>query len=142
MVDVTPGTPGDDASSSLAVRLRRAEAALRDRLLPILSVHGFGMEHWRIIAVVDDEPGIGMSSVAANAVVPAATLTRHMDKLVERGIVQRHVDPTDKRRVVVALSAAGRALAHHLRAAELGSVGRHDAAPQQVHGGTGGLPNR
>jgi DNA-binding MarR family transcriptional regulator len=118
MVDVTPDTPDSIESSSLAVRLRRAEAALRDRLLPILAENGLGMEHWRIIAVVDDQPGIGMRSVAATAVVPAATLTRHMDKLVEHGVVVRHVDPADKRRVVVALSHGGRALAVRLREAE------------------------
>ena len=34
----------------------------------------------------------------------SSTTTRHMDKLAEYGIVTRHVDPADKRRVVVALS--------------------------------------
>lgn len=107
-----------DTSTSLAVRLRRAEAAIRARLLPLLVEHGLSMEHWRIIAVVDDHPGIGMSSVASAAVVPAATLTRHMDKLVELGIVVRHVDPADKRRVVLALSPRGHTLAAELRAEE------------------------
>lgn len=105
-------------STSLAVRLRQAEAAIRDRLLPLLDEHGLSMEHWRIVAVVDDQPGIGMGSLAATAVVPAATLTRHMDKLVELGVVVRHLDAADKRRVVLALSPRGRALATRLRAEE------------------------
>jgi len=109
---------GLDPSTSLAVRLRRAEAAIRARLLPLLVENDLSMEHWRIIAVVGDHPGIGMSSVAAAAVVPAATLTRHMDKLVERGVVVRHVDPADKRRVVLALSRRGQALAARLREEE------------------------
>jgi len=107
-----------DASTSLAVRLRQAEAAIRDRLLPLLVEHGLTMEHWRIVAVVDDHPGIGMSSLASTAVVPGATLTRHTDKLVELGLVVRHVDPADKRRAVLALSPRGRALATRLRAEE------------------------
>ncbi len=107
-----------DASTSLAVRLRQAEAAIRARLLPLLVEHGLSMEHWRIVAVVDDHPGIGMSSVGTTAVVPAATLTRHMDKLVELGVVVRRVDPADRRRVVVALSPRGSALAARLRAEE------------------------
>jgi DNA-binding MarR family transcriptional regulator len=109
-----------DTSTSLAVRLRRAEADVRARLLPLLDDNGLTMEHWRIIAVVDEQPGVGMSSVAADAVVPAATLTRHMDKLVERGIVVRHVDPADKRRVVLALSSRGQDLAARLREEEQG----------------------
>ncbi|RHW25303.1 MarR family transcriptional regulator [Nocardioides immobilis] len=115
-----------DAPTSLAVRLRQAEAAIRGRLLPVLVEHGLSMEHWRIVAVVDDHPGIGMSSVAAAAVVPAATLTRHMDKLVELGLVVRHVDPADRRRVVVALSPRGRDLAALLRAEE--RLAAHPAA--------------
>lgn len=110
--------PNVEMSSSLAVRLRRAEAAIGARLLPLLAEHDLAMEHWRIIAVVDEHPGLGMSRVASSAVVPAATLTRHMDKLVEHGIVLRHVDPADKRRVVVALSPRGHALAALLRAEE------------------------
>ena len=109
-----------DPSTSLAVRLRRAEAEVRARLLPVLDDNGLSMEHWRIIAVVDEQPGIGMSTVASEAVVPPATLTRHMDKLVARGLVVRHVDPADKRRVVLALSPRGQALAARLREAERG----------------------
>lgn len=105
-------------SSSLAVQLRQAEAGIRDRLLPVLAEHGLSAEHWRIIAVVDDHPGVTMSAVATSAVVPAATLTRHVDKLVERALLVRHADPDDKRRVVLALSPAGRSYAGRLRAAE------------------------
>lgn len=106
------------ASTSVAVQLRQAEALLRNRLLPVLAEHDLGMEHWRIIAVVDDHPGIGMTSLAVSAVVTAATLTRHTDKLVERGIVVRHIDSADKRRVVVALSPRGQAFAERLRHVE------------------------
>ncbi len=105
-------------SSSLAVQLRQAEAGIRDRLLPVLTEHGLTAEHWRIIAVVDDHPGVTMSTVATSAVVPAATLTRHVDKLVERALLVRRADPDDKRRVVLALSPAGQSYARRLRAAE------------------------
>ena len=109
-------------SSSLTVRLRQAEAELRDLLLPLLAEHGLSAEHWRIIAVVAEYPGLTMTGVAGSAIVPAATLTRHVDKLVERGLVVRHVDPDDKRRVVLALSPAGDAYARRLLAAEQSSA--------------------
>ena len=105
-------------SSSEAVRLRQAESRLREHLEPRLRRAGLLMEHWRILAVIGDAPGIGMSSVATEAVVPAATLTRHTDRLVELGLVLRHVDPADRRRVVLSLSVRGQALAADLRAAE------------------------
>ncbi|MFC7502980.1 MarR family winged helix-turn-helix transcriptional regulator [Nocardioides sp. CPCC 206347] len=105
-------------SSSIAVQVRQVEATVRDALQPLLDEHGLTLEHWRIIAVIDDEPGLGMSEVAVAAVVPAASLTRHMDRLVERGLVVRRADPEDGRRAVVALSPRGQAYAARLRAVE------------------------
>lgn len=105
-------------ATSLAVQLRQAEAALREAVQPLLDEHAMTLEHWRIVAVVSDQPGLGMSEVATAAVVPAASLTRHMDRLVEHGIVVRRADPDDGRRVVVALSPRGEAWAERLRAAE------------------------
>lgn len=113
-----PAADPEPGTSSAAVRVRRVEAALRSALEPILAEHDLAMDHWRIIAVVDDEPGLGMSEIAAASVVPAASLTRHMDRLVERGIVVRRVDPVDRRRSVLALAPHGRAYAERLRAAE------------------------
>lgn len=115
-----------EARTSLAVHVRQVEARLRDVLQPLLDEHGLSMDHWRIVAVIGDEPGLGMGEIATLAVVPAATLTRHMDKLVERGVVVRRVDPDDKRRSVAALSPRGQEYAARLRAAErsVASAGR------------------
>ncbi len=107
-------------STSRIVQLRQEEAALHERIAPLLAERGLLAEHWRIMAVVDDHPGIAMSTLAASAVVPAASLTRHVDRLVELGVVIRRVDPDDRRRVVVAMSPHGQAYAARLRAAETG----------------------
>ncbi|HJQ06310.1 MAG TPA: MarR family transcriptional regulator [Nocardioides sp.] len=119
-------------SSSAAVRLRQAELQLRQHLDPLLREHHLLMDHWRILAVIGDNPGIGMSSVAAAAVVPAATLTRHADRLVELGLVLRHVDPADRRRVVVSLSPRGQALTAELHDAERRALAPADGAPLTV----------
>ena len=123
-------------TSSVAVRLRQAEAAIRARLVPLLVDNGLSMEHWRITRLIDDEPGIGMNATASAAVVPAATLTRHVDKLVASGIVVRQVDPADKRRVRLALSLRGKGLAVQLRAGERGhGLGMHiGIGPEPVSG--------
>ncbi|MCD4524812.1 MarR family winged helix-turn-helix transcriptional regulator [Nocardioides sp. cx-173] len=128
---MTEGLATAAQTGSIAVQLRRAEAAVRERLQPVLDEHGLSLEHWRILAVVEDTPGLGMSDVGAEAVVPAASMTRHMDKLVEHGLVVRRVDPADRRRAVVALSARGQRLAGRLRRAEGAVVlpeGPHPAA--------------
>jgi len=110
--DAPPGGAG------LSLLLKHADHTIRHRLQPLLDEMDLSLEHWRIMAVLLVQPGLRMSTIADAAVVPAATLTRLMDKLVERGIIVRHVDPADKRRVVAALSPRGKTLALRLRAEE------------------------
>ena len=119
--DVLPTTSleSDDSPSLL---LRRAEHALRMRIQPALDAEGLAFEHWQILAVLLARPGSRMSDIADAAVVPAATLTRHMDRLVERALVVRRIDPGDKRSTVAALSAMGRVLAQSLRELERAGV--------------------
>jgi DNA-binding MarR family transcriptional regulator len=103
---------------SLALLLTQAERSLRRRLDPALAEAGLTFDHWRIMTVLLARPGIRMSAIADEAVLPAATLTRHMDQLVARAMVVRRIDPGDKRRVVAALSPMGEELALRLRADE------------------------
>lgn len=116
--NVTDPTEVGAVDQSWAVQVRRVEAALRTALQPVLDEHDLTLDHWRIISVVEQEPGLTMSEVAHAAVVPPATLTRHVDHLVDRGILLRRMDTEDKRRVVVALSPRGGEYAARLRAAE------------------------
>jgi DNA-binding MarR family transcriptional regulator len=105
-------------AGSLVVLLRSCEDKVRQRLQPLLDEAGLSHEHWRVIALLHEEPGIGMSAIARGAVLPSASATRHVDKLVERGLVVRRIDARDKRRVVTALSPRGMKLAERLLAEE------------------------
>jgi len=129
----------DPRLSSLAVLLRHAENRIRDRLQPALSEAGLTMDHWRILSVLHQCPGLRMTAIATAAVVPNATLTRHVDALVERSLVLRRIDPADKRGVVAALSARGEALVSRLLEEEravaaevLDLVGGADRRPRTV----------
>lgn len=112
------GALADTGTLSLALLFTQAERTVRHRLEPSLAAAGLTFDHWRIMTVLLARPGIRMSAIAEEAVVPAASLTRHMDHLVERAMVVRRVDPNDKRRVVAALSPTGDELARRLRAEE------------------------
>jgi DNA-binding MarR family transcriptional regulator len=87
---------------------------LRLTLAPVLDAEELLFEHWQIMAVLLARPGLRMSELAEAAVLPAASLTRHMDRLVERAVVIRRIDPDDKRSIVAALSVMGQALAQRL----------------------------
>lgn len=106
------------ATRSLLLRLRQAEAQVLERLQPSLDEVDLSADHWRVLAVLLEAPASTMSALGQQAVVPAASLTRLVDRLVERGLVHRHADPLDGRRVAVTLSVLGERLARRLEAEE------------------------
>ncbi|WP_234834757.1 MarR family winged helix-turn-helix transcriptional regulator [Mycolicibacterium stellerae] len=67
------------------------------------------IEGWRVLGALRGGEGLTMSDVAAAMSVPPPTLTRIVDKLVDGGFVLRRVDAMDRRRILVYLSARGRA---------------------------------
>lgn len=103
---------------SLVVLLRYCENKVRQRLQPLLDEADLSLEHWRIMALLHEQPGLGAGAIAKGAVLPSASVTRHVDRLVERGMVVRRVDAADKRRVVLALSPRGQDVADRLLAEE------------------------
>ena len=114
-----PVVAGPPLVGSLVVLLRYCENKVRQRLQPILDEVGLSPEHWRVMALLHEQPGLGASAIAKGAVLPSASVTRHVDKLVELGMVVRRVDPADRRRVVLALSTRGQENAERLLAQEL-----------------------
>jgi DNA-binding MarR family transcriptional regulator len=62
-----------------------------------------------VLTLLADGAGHPMSEIAAHAMVPAPTLTKIVDRLVDRALVYRRPDDADRRRVLVFLSAHGRA---------------------------------
>jgi DNA-binding MarR family transcriptional regulator len=105
-------------SASLLLLLKQAERRIEHQLRPILVDFDLSLEQWRVMSALADEPGQPMSTLAAQAVLPNASLTRHVDKLVARGLVVRRIHPDDRRRVVTALSPVGTTVAERLRAEE------------------------
>ena len=106
--------------SSLLLLLKQAERRIELGLQPVLDEFGLSIEQWRVMLALHEEPGQPMSVLAEAAVLPAASLTRHMDKLVERGLVLRRIHPDDKRRIVTALSPVGATVADRIAAAQRG----------------------
>jgi DNA-binding MarR family transcriptional regulator len=129
------GSPGP---VSATLRLKRAELELRRDLGPVLGAEGITLEHWQVLAALAEREGQTMTELAASAVLPAASLTRHVDRLIERALIIRRVDAGDRRRAVVALSALGRQLAARLRELERRSVLRTGEPADRL--GDGGEP--
>lgn len=87
--------------------LSSAERRLSQRIEQALGRSGVTLEQWRVMCCLSDGSGHAMSEIARHALVPAPTLTKHVDKLTERGLVYRRPDEQDRRRVLVYMAARG-----------------------------------
>lgn len=92
----------------VAALLSRAERLAARRLRAALEDSGCSVEAWRVLSLLSESPGQGMSAIADRTQLPPPTLTRLVDQLVDDGLVHRRADPLDRRRVVAGLTPRGR----------------------------------
>jgi DNA-binding MarR family transcriptional regulator len=72
-----------------------------------LAVVDLTLDQWRVLRALEADAGRTMGEVAEAAQLTAATATRAVDTLVDRGLAYRHAPASDRRQVVVVLAAAG-----------------------------------
>lgn len=63
-----------------------------------------------VVRVVGQRPGIGAGDLAELLHIEASTLTAHLTRLEEAGLLERQASPTDARRTLVQLTPKGRRL--------------------------------
>jgi DNA-binding MarR family transcriptional regulator len=68
------------------------------------------LDQWRALRSLSASEGRTMGELSERLQIPAASLTRIVDGLVDRALVFRHGSAVDRRRVEVLLSEAGAAL--------------------------------
>ncbi len=101
-------TPG--VAPSHVDLLRQVASGLTSRVEDVLVGSDLTLDQWRVLRTVDDDGPLSMSDLGGRTRIPGPTATRIVDRLVERSLLYRNVDPTDRRRVVVHVSERGRAL--------------------------------
>lgn len=92
---------GASAAPPLDTLLARATHRVTRQVETTLAGTGISVEQWRVLDLVADGDGHSMSEIAEHAVVPAPTLTKIVDRLVDNALVHRRVDDQDRRRVLV-----------------------------------------
>lgn len=100
----------------LANLLSRAEHKLSRRLSAALRAEGLTLDQWRVLSLLSDGAGHTMSDVADHVMLPPASLTRVIDRLVENNLIYRRGDVGDRRRVLAYLAPRGHSLNRHLAA--------------------------
>lgn len=83
----------------------------RDRVLSdILRPHALSLPQWRLLYSLPKLPNRTMNEVAEFLTLDRTSLTRAVDKLVQRGLLLRTEVAHDRRLTEITLTAAGRAL--------------------------------
>ncbi|MES2099473.1 MAG: MarR family transcriptional regulator [Pseudomonadota bacterium] len=96
-----------DISKYLAYLLASANRRMRIGLAQSIAAEEVNEEHWRILQVLSDELGRSMGDLAEQVLLNHPALTKNIDKLVSRGLVQRAADANDNRKVLVYISDLG-----------------------------------
>jgi DNA-binding MarR family transcriptional regulator len=99
---------------SLGQLVGRIEHRLRRRIEQVVGMDGLNLEQWRTLDLLSDGDGHSMTEIAGYVMVPAPTLTKIVDRLVESAVVYRRPDERDRRRVLVFLSDHGREMHRRL----------------------------
>ncbi len=114
----------------LGLLLERAGRAVGERLDHAIGRDGVTSDHWRVLRRLADGEGHTMGELAENLQMNPPTLTKLVDRMVGKSLVQRAADPEDSRRVLVYATDAGLELLHELQ----GKVDQHHAALQTLLG--------
>jgi DNA-binding MarR family transcriptional regulator len=123
--------------------LVRADIVLSRRWMADLAESGHSVAEWRILATLADAHDVTIGELAELVLLPQPTVSRWVDRLEVRGLVQRADGHADRRRTHVAITPAGQRVAAEMtsvaerRLAEsLAAVSEADVAELQriVHG--------
>jgi DNA-binding MarR family transcriptional regulator len=107
-----PGSAKGDGLlwSDLALGLGKAERAVTRRLARVLGECNCTVERWRALTFLADGSSHTMSALTDFAALPPPGVTRLVDGMVADNLVYRKADSTDRRRVLVHITARGRDL--------------------------------
>jgi DNA-binding MarR family transcriptional regulator len=73
------------------------------------------MSQAKILLLVESAAELHMSELVRRLGVSVSTISGHVDRLVEHGLLERRSDPADRRQVLVAPTAAAHELAERFR---------------------------
>ena len=119
-----------DISEYLAYLLASANRRMHLGLAQSISAEEVTEEQWRILQVLSDEQGRSMGDLAALVLMNHPALTKNIDRLVGRSLVQRAADVQDSRKVLVYISDLGLETVARLRK----SVDAHHGAVEGAMG--------
>ena len=87
---------------------------MREAFEETLAAAGGSLGTWIVLSALSDEGIVSQTVLASHVHVEGATITHHIDRLEQLGLVRRVVDPSDRRVRKIELTAAGTRLHRRL----------------------------
>jgi DNA-binding MarR family transcriptional regulator len=103
------------APPNLLYLIKQLELAVRAHLDDLLRPHAITALQYTALTVLERRSDLTTAELARNSFVTDQTMADMITALSDRGLIVRHVDPTDRRRRVIRLTPAGEQLLDRFR---------------------------
>jgi DNA-binding MarR family transcriptional regulator len=108
--------PGPESAPLLLYLVKQVEQAGRARLDGLVRPDGLTALQYAALTSLERHDGMSSAQLARLSFVTAQTMTEMITTMEGRGLIERHRDLADRRRLVVGLTAEGRTLLDRYRA--------------------------
>ncbi|WGL51345.1 MarR family transcriptional regulator [Nocardioides sp. BP30] len=105
------------APPTLLYLMKQVELAVRAELDELARPVGLTALQYTALTVLERHPDLTAAHLARLSFVTAQSMADMVTALLDRGLIERHRDPADRRRLVIALTAEGQRLLDDLRPA-------------------------
>lgn len=104
--------PKHDVQGAIFFWLHQAQQAMRIEIVRLFRERGYEItaEQWTLLAAVWQKPGLSQAALAKMIGRDKPGVTRLIDGLQSKSLVDRVADPNDRRRYEVHLTARGKAM--------------------------------
>lgn len=107
-VEATSSLDLSTLNGTIGYLLRRTQLAIFDDFIRTFSVIGLRPAQFSVLSIVEKNPGLKQSEIAAALGIQRTNFVAMMDELEERGLAVREASPSDRRSYAVALTPEGR----------------------------------
>jgi len=105
----------DNAEPMLMYLVKQVELAIRSHLDDLLRPEALTALQYTALTALEHHPEMSSAQLARNSFVTAQSMADMITTLEERGLIERHRDQADRRRLAVALTPAGQDLLDRYR---------------------------
>jgi DNA-binding MarR family transcriptional regulator len=104
----------EDHSQNLGYWVKRYSILANQAMDAVLRPYGIGRSQWYVLFHLQVGEKLSQRRLQDMLQVESATLTNLIASLVKKGLIQQHIDPSNKRNKVVVLTVTGQALKQNI----------------------------